>query len=1237
MKRKHAVTALAILALFAACSNPLARRIHPENNGENKEPPEPASPITIVINMTGNVDSDNVIASPESGLAGEEITLAWTVANTKDNNKLVFSSATNAAIASVDSAGTGESLYIINEEDAIDDVITINAAWTHTDNEIVIEPSPITIVISKTGNIDSDDVIASPEFGFAGDEITLAWTVADTKDNNRLVFSGTDAVIDSVNGAGTGESRYTINEEDAIDDVITINAAWTHTNKTPDTIAFADTHNVEKIYGDGLFAKAIANSGAGSGAISYSSSDPAVAAVDSVSGEVRILKAGTAVITATKEEDDEYAQTAAVYTLIVEKKTVTITGLSAESRVYDGTRAAAIAGSAVISGKVGADTVTTSAGTAAFEDKNAGTGKTVTFSGWSLTGADMGNYSLSAQPASVAANITQLQLTIAAPAVTTSREYNGATSAGVTPGALSNKVMGDTVDVSAVADFNSANVAEANQITVVYNISGADAANYIKPANYTIAGTITKAAGRTVSVPEAAKTQNSITVNAVSVTEPAYGQSAEYARSSAASPVPVSGWQDGLVFSGLSAGTYYIFARSKANANCNAGTAQVSAAITITSINPPSTGAVVSGIYRNMFKERGKGDAEITTKVNNAWNQLFNGTTDQKIYYEVAPDMAYILDVNNNDVRSEGMSYGMMMCVQMNDQTKFDRLWKWAKTYMYNPTKDGKNQRGYFAWQCSTSGSKMDAGAAPDGEEYFVTALLFASARWGNGSGIFDYRQQARQLLYDMLHRFPDGNTDGYEAKAMFDQTYKMPVFSPFSSAASFTDPSYHLPAFYEVWAAELENDYDDGLTSGVWSSLAELRADIDFYKQAASVSRSFFQSATNPTTGLGPDYANFNGTPKSEGTHEYFEYDAWRIAMNIAMDYAWWAKDEWQKIFADKIQAFFFSKGISAYGDRWTLDGLTQRGADHSSGLVACNAAASLAATNANAWQFIDQFWNTSLDTGRYRYYNDCLYMLALLHLSGNFKAYLSNPLSASISPAAAVFDKKAGTPTNADIPVTITFNGNTFVSVKNGAAVLASGADYYLSGNTVTLKKEYMAAQAVGTTTLTLVFSAGKNKNIAITIKDTSVPLLKYDSANWPAANAIYVTNTGQLNVTVSGGVLNLVKTSGYSTPKFVLPFNVVTGNLSNYSDIKVRIKVSSGDGGTKNVKAWVGSGYSTELGSKQATLTAGGAYQDVLVPITHASANTYTGEINIAFAIDNTNPVNYEIMSIELVPRP
>src|SRR5690349_10569508 len=108
--------------------------------------------------------------------------------------------------------------------------------------------------------------------------------------------------------------------------------------------------------------------------------------------------------------------------------------------------------------------------------------------------------------------------------------------------------------------------------------------------------------------------------------------------------------------------------------------------------NPPSptaapvqAGAFESGEYPNLFREYlGKSDAEIQAKLDGAWNQLFYGDdANERVYYPVGSNMAYVLDVANDDVRSEGMSYGMMIAVQLNKKEEFDRIWNWTRTYMY--------------------------------------------------------------------------------------------------------------------------------------------------------------------------------------------------------------------------------------------------------------------------------------------------------------------------------------------------------------------------------------------------------------------------------------------------------------------------------------------------------------------------------------------------------------------------
>ncbi len=386
-----------------------------------------------------------------------------------------------------------------------------------------------------------------------------------------------------------------------------------------------------------------------------------------------------------------------------------------------------------------------------------------------------------------------------------------------------------------------------------------------------------------------------------------------------------------------------------------------------------STGGIV---YKNLFKEIGKTEAEIDAKVNTAVSNFFYGSEDIRCYYPVESDMAYIYDAGNGDVRSEGMSYGMMIAVQMNMKNEFDKLWKWAKTYMQHTNGD---RVGYFAWKCSTTGNKLDDNPAPDGEEYFAMALYFAWKRWGNGTGIYNYKAEADKILHHMLHQdLYAGQYSG--VTPMINKTHKQIVFVPYASAAEFTDPSYHLPAFYELWAK--------------WAN-----EDNSLWLEVALASRELFKKTCHTNTGLSPDYANFDGTPKTGwGDHHRFEYDAWRTIMNISIDYYWWKKDSWAVTQANRLLNFFYNEGVTTYGNRYELDG-TKVGTPHSPGLVAMNATAALISTHPNRLAFVQDLWNIQPTTGTWRYYDGCLYLLGLLHVSGKFRAWGIEEISSSSS----------------------------------------------------------------------------------------------------------------------------------------------------------------------------------------------------------------------------------------------
>ena len=380
--------------------------------------------------------------------------------------------------------------------------------------------------------------------------------------------------------------------------------------------------------------------------------------------------------------------------------------------------------------------------------------------------------------------------------------------------------------------------------------------------------------------------------------------------------------------------------------------------------------------YRNLFLESGKTEEEITKKLEEIWNTFFYGPEEERIYHPAGDDMGYLEDTGNHDARTEGMSYGMMICVQLDKKEEFDRIWKWACTYMW--MEEGWSE-GYFAWSCGLDGKRNADGAAPDGEEFFAMALFFASHRWGDGEGIFCYSEMAKKILRACLHK----GENGRKGHAMWNKENKQILFVP---GIDFTDPSYHLPHFYELFA--------------LWAD----EEDRPFWKEAAEVSRKYLKAACHPDTGMNAEYAEFDGSPMSRklpwasDRHDWFYSDAYRTVANIGLDYAWFGIDEGQAQAAEKLQYFL---GEVRKEDPWKIyeiDGTClDQDALHPVGMLATTAQGSLAVLGRSededairmAWSWVDRFWNEPLRKGDRRYYDNCLYFFAFLALSGNYRIW--------------------------------------------------------------------------------------------------------------------------------------------------------------------------------------------------------------------------------------------------------
>jgi oligosaccharide reducing-end xylanase len=232
--------------------------------------------------------------------------------------------------------------------------------------------------------------------------------------------------------------------------------------------------------------------------------------------------------------------------------------------------------------------------------------------------------------------------------------------------------------------------------------------------------------------------------------------------------------------------------------------------------------------------------------------------------------------------------------------------------------------------------------------------LIFASDRWGD-DGSIDYMSEAQRVLGAMY---------GEGLFSIDEQLVKFVVTS------NYTDPSYILPAFYDVWAC-VDEDPERAT----------------FWEGAAATGRAFFPKTCHPDTGLAPYQANFDGSARAD-----FNADSYRVVGNIMMDHHFNGVDPWQEEWAAAYAGFFEQAQQAARpGAEFALDGrvTVSYGGTPEAGLAAQNAMVAFGVPPEQGRYFLEYIWDMDVPSGQYRYYAGLLYMLSLLHVSGNFQLY--------------------------------------------------------------------------------------------------------------------------------------------------------------------------------------------------------------------------------------------------------
>jgi endo-1,4-beta-D-glucanase Y len=359
-------------------------------------------------------------------------------------------------------------------------------------------------------------------------------------------------------------------------------------------------------------------------------------------------------------------------------------------------------------------------------------------------------------------------------------------------------------------------------------------------------------------------------------------------------------------------------------------------------------------------------DAKFLVSAYNQWKSTF-----------VSGNRVIHPETGSNTI-SEGIAYGMLIAVNMNDQELFDSLYGFWKIHPASTTSlmtscvpGGPPDGGVgMGTPCVSSG-----GSATGADEDAAYALLMADKAWGG-----TYKADALTMIDDIWAndidsagtKLPKGGS-GYG-----------------SPASAVTSPSYFAPAFYRTFAT-VDGAHD-------WASVITAVYGVIGGTIAGS-------------NGLIPGWCGSSCTvPASIGhaTDGWYQYDSHRIPMRIGMDYCFNATPE-AKAYTSKTTSFFANiaqKGTGFITDIYMPSGGTAYGSGtNSASMLGTAAVGAMAAGNQiflnDAYQavfdvltrgtmappiYVDDLSESPSPPPTYGYYNATVGMLTLLIMTGNF-----------------------------------------------------------------------------------------------------------------------------------------------------------------------------------------------------------------------------------------------------------
>jgi endo-1,4-beta-D-glucanase Y len=310
-----------------------------------------------------------------------------------------------------------------------------------------------------------------------------------------------------------------------------------------------------------------------------------------------------------------------------------------------------------------------------------------------------------------------------------------------------------------------------------------------------------------------------------------------------------------------------------------------------------------------------------------------------------------------NSTVSEGIAYGMMIAVYLDDQALFDGLWKYEQRWV--------DETGLMKWYIDPTGTqacpgKPSCGAATDADEDIAWALVMADRQWGGA-----YLELARAQI-DRVWKLGVDHDHG-------------DILKPGNTWGGWDvlNLSYFAPYEYRVFGKVTGNEAG-------WQRVIDANY--------AVLERTLNAENGNAENGLVPAWSNGDGKPvvAFPGALTFYQTDSARTPFRIGMDYCLFGEPR-AKAYLERVSAFFARAGADQIWDGYDLDGTPhpEVGKTPSRSAVFVGAAGVGAMFDPKYASFVSGTYSrlATLDLLiRSRYYNLSWTVMSLLGMTGNF-----------------------------------------------------------------------------------------------------------------------------------------------------------------------------------------------------------------------------------------------------------